>query len=63
MKFTEKRDGFGVEKILHFPQFSSCEKSEKNAPKPIHSLASQTILGTFPRCEKSYQLVTFQKMS
>ena len=43
--------------------FLHAKNRRKNAPKPIHALDSRTILESYPKCEKSYQLVTFQKMN
>ena len=63
MKFPEKRNGFGVEKCYTVHIFLHAKNRRKNAPKPIHALDSRTILESYPKCEKSYQLVTFQKMS
>ena len=43
--------------------FLHAKNWRENAPKPIHALDSRTILESYPKCEKSYQLVTSQEMS
>ena len=43
--------------------FFHAENRRENATKSTRSLDSQTILESYPKYEKSYQLVTFQKIS
>ena len=45
--------------MLHRPQFFCRKKPEKNGSKPTHTLTYQAILESYPKYEKSYQMVTF----
>ena len=58
-----KANVFSLKKYYTFRNFFYAENRKENADKPTQLLDSQAILKSYQEYEKSYQMVTFQKIS